>query len=39
MNRVLTPLALPRQLRDIGWAALLVPVALLVITVSGWYQW
>jgi signal transduction histidine kinase len=35
MNRVLTLLPLPRPLRDTGWAVLLVPVVLLVITIFG----
>jgi hypothetical protein len=37
MNRALTslPLPLPRMLRDTGWAMLLIPVVLLVITIFG----
>jgi signal transduction histidine kinase len=35
MNRVLTSLPLPRPLQDTGWAVLLVPVVLLVITIFG----
>jgi hypothetical protein len=34
MNRALTSLPLPRTLRDTGWAVLLVPVVLLVITIA-----
>jgi signal transduction histidine kinase len=35
MNRVVTSLPLPRMLRDAGWAMLLVPLVLLVITIFG----
>ncbi len=35
MNRALISLPLPRMLRDTGWAMLLVPVVLLVITIFG----
>src|SRR5690349_1743286 len=35
MNRTLISLPLPRMLRDTGWAMLLIPVVLLVITIFG----
>jgi len=35
MNRVLIWLPLPRWLRDVGWGVLLVPVMLLIATISS----